>query len=186
MHLFYDNKNGSFHLRDIARKSKLNENSASRFLNELEKNGLLCSKREGSLKKYSIVKNKETFAVFSIFDIEKFEKLPALRKRAVDIFLQKLENPPIFALLFGSTAKENFSHKSDIDILLVFPAKNDTSKAESEAEALTGLKIQCVQLKYKDLMSELKLKEDAVIQSALHSGYPIINQVYFYEVVYNG
>ena len=36
LQLFYDNKKAGIHLRDIARKTKLNENSATRFLKQLE------------------------------------------------------------------------------------------------------------------------------------------------------
>ena len=39
-------------MRDIARKTELNENSATRFLKQLEEEGALVSKREGNLKKY--------------------------------------------------------------------------------------------------------------------------------------
>ena len=37
LRLFYNEKNARIHLRDIARKAGLNENSASRFLEQMSK-----------------------------------------------------------------------------------------------------------------------------------------------------
>jgi len=185
MRLFYEHRS-KFHLRDIGRKIKLNENSVSRFLKELENDNLLCSEKEGNLKKYSFVKSKNVFAIFTILDIEKFEKLSFIRKKAVNLFLQTLETPPIFALLFGSTAKGNFNLKSDIDILIISGRKIDTLKAGSEVESQTGLRVHCLQIAYKEFLFELKSKEDPVIQSALSSGYPLLNHIFYYEVIHNG
>ena len=59
--LFYENKKISFHLREIARKTRLYANSATRFLNQLEKEGLLTSQREGNLKRYKINEAESAF-----------------------------------------------------------------------------------------------------------------------------
>ena len=137
MNLFYENQmiENSFYLRDIARKTSLNENSASRFLSDLEKSDILSSKKDGNRKSYFVVRNQRSFAIFALFAAEKYEKLDNIRKRAIKIFLDKLSVPPIFAILFGSTAKNNYTSKSDIDIILVssgrmqvrlFPCSSDT------------------------------------------------------------
>jgi len=49
--LFYNNKFAEIHLREIARKTKLNENSTSRFLNLLEKIGKILSPIAGWIPK---------------------------------------------------------------------------------------------------------------------------------------
>ena len=56
LRLFYENKRANLHLRDIARKTKLYPNSTTRFLNQLEKEGILTSQKDGNLKKYRIKK----------------------------------------------------------------------------------------------------------------------------------
>jgi len=183
MKLFYVNKQAKIHLRDIARKTKLNENSATRFLKQLEKQKVLKSKKDGNLKKYSITKNKVTFFIFIFFDIQKFEKLPSLRKNAINYFLNKLEEKPLMIVLFGSTSKETFTKKSDIDLLLIVNKKINTNKAENYVDSQTGMKINCFQITHNNFVKELKLKEDKVIQSALESGYPIINHLNYYDLV---
>src|SRR3989338_3739528 len=123
--LFYENKKSSFHLREIARKTKLYPNSVTRFLNQLEKEGILASQKEGNLKKYKIKKSEKLNNIFSSFDIERLNKLPLARRRAITYFLDKLQEKPIITLLFGSTAKETFRKDSDIDLLLIVNKKID-------------------------------------------------------------
>jgi predicted nucleotidyltransferase len=188
LQLYYDDKKAGIHLREIARKTKLNENSATRFLKQLEEAGILISKKDGNLKKYyiNLKKPDKMGYIFTSFDLEKFNKLPSLRKRAIEYYLDNLEEKPIIAFLFGSTAKGTFRNDSDIDLLLIVNKKIDDEKAKKHADALAGLKIQSFQISYKDFLKELKLKDDKVIQSALNTGYPILNQILFYEVVLNG
>jgi len=180
MELFYNEKSAQIHLRNIARKTKLNENSATRFLKELEKNQVLKSKKDGNLKKYSIQKNLNTFILFVNYDIEKYNKLPSIRRNAIQYFLKKLNEQPVMVILFGSTAKANFTKKSDIDLLLVLNKKIKIKNAENYAEAQTGVNINCLQINYEDFLKEVKLKEDSVIQSAIKSGFPLTNHIKYY------
>jgi len=181
MEIFYKNKTIKLHLRELARKTKLHEPSTTKFLNNLEKEQILKSEKEGNLKKYSIKKNKETFLLFTLFDIKRFNKLPETRKKAIEYFLNKLPEKPVYAVLFGSTAKENFTKNSDIDILLITNKKIPTKEAEKEADALTAIKISTFQTEYKDFIKELRLRNDKVVQSAINSGYPLINNIQYYE-----
>jgi len=180
LRIFYNNKDNRIHLRDIARKTGLNENSVSRFLNQLVKLEILKYEKDGNLKKYFIKKNFLIFVIFSIFDIKRFESLASLRKRAFEYFFEKLEEQPIIVVLFGSSAKENYSDKSDIDLLLVVNKKIKTEKAEKNAETQTGLRINCLQISYEDFINEVILKQDKVVQSALNSGYPLTNHIKYY------
>ena len=186
LRLFYENKKASYHLREIARRTKLYVNSATRFLNKLEKDGLLTSERDGNLKKFRIKKSDKLFNIFTSFDIERLNKLPLARKRAIDYFIEKLQERPIIVLLFGSTAKENFRKKSDIDLFLIVNKKIDITKAKDYVDAQVGIKINCFQIIYDEFLKEIKLKEDKVIQSALNTGYPIFNQAVFYKAYLNG
>lgn len=184
--LFYENKKTGLHLREIARKTKLYPNSITRFLNQLEKEGLLISEKEGNLKKYKIKKSEKLNNIFASFDIERLNKLPLARKRAINYFLDKLNEKPIIVLLFGSTAKETFRKDSDIDLLLIVNKKINIDKTKEYVDAQVGIKINCFQITYDNFLKEIKLKEDKVIQSALNTGYPIFNQMLFYEVCLNG
>ncbi len=185
MQLFYKDKTAKLHLREIARQTKLYEPSVTRFLNSLEKDRILKSERDGNLKKYSIKKAARTYFIFEAFDLEKFERLPGIRKNAIKTYIDNLQEKPIFAILFGSTAKGTYKDDSDIDILLVNNNKLSVEKAEKEVDALTAMKISTFQIKYKDFLIDQKMKEDKVVQSAITSGYPLINHIQYYEVLYS-
>lgn len=184
MRLFYSSRNTRYHLREIGRQTGMHEPSVSRFLKHLEKQGLLKSEMDGNQKKFSIINSKKTYLIFEHFDIERFEKLTSLRKKAINLYLDKLSQQPIFAILFGSTAKETYTKSSDIDILLVTNKKVSTKEAKKEVNSQTALKISTFQIEYKDFLIELKMREDKVAQSAINSGYPLINHIRFYEVLY--
>ncbi|MBD3303917.1 helix-turn-helix domain-containing protein [Candidatus Woesearchaeota archaeon] len=185
MQLFYKDKNAKLHLREIARQTKLHEPSVTRFLQSLEKEKILKSEKEGNLKKYSLKRTVHAYAVMELFDIERFEKLPSIRKNAIRAYLDKLPEKPVFAVLFGSTAKGTYKEDSDIDILIITNNKISARGAEKEADALAAIKISTFQIKYSDFLTELKMEEDKVVQSALQSGYPLINHIRYYEALYN-
>src|SRR3989344_3954647 len=114
--LFYENRNFPLHLREIARKVKLNESSVSRYLNYLFKQGVLKTRKEGNLKKFYLARENIP-KLFPIYDEDKLESLPLLRKKAIREYLAELSKKPVFAIIFGSTAKNTFKKVSDVDIL---------------------------------------------------------------------
>lgn len=185
MHLFYKDRSAKLHLREIARQTKLHEPSVTRFLHALEKEQMLKSKKDGNLKKYSVKQSKRSYLIFASFDIERFEKLPSIRKNAIKMYIDNLPEKPVFAVLFGSTAKGTYKEDSDIDILIITNDKVSTKEAEKETDALTAMKISTFQIVYKDFVRDLKMKEDKVVQSAIQSGYPLLNHIQYYEVLYN-
>jgi len=101
MQLFYRDKSAKLHLREIARQTKLFEPSAYRFLNSLEKDQILKSERDGNLKKYSIKRAIRVYFLFEAFDLERFEKLPSIRRNAIKIYLDNLPEKPVFIILFS-------------------------------------------------------------------------------------
>ncbi len=179
--LFYENKNQRLHLRHIARQTKLYGQSITRYLQQLEHKKILISNREGNLKQYVLNRTKPVFALLTIFDIERFEQLPSIRKNAFKYYLQQLPEKPVFLVLFRSTSKETFHKDSDMDLLLVTNRKISTAGAEKEAAALTGVSISTFQITYSHFQKELRLREDPVVQSALFSGYPLYNHIAYYE-----
>lgn len=185
LQLFYRNKKAQIHLREIARQTEMYEPSVTRCLACLEKEGILKSVSEGNMKKYSLQRNKKTYLFLTLFDIEKQEKLSKRRKEAIQIYFRKLSEKPVFAVLFGSTAKETYRDVSDIDVLIVTNKKTQTKEAEKEADALTAIKVSTFQLTYDEFLKEIKLKQDNVIQSAIYTGYPLLNHIAYYEVFEN-
>ena len=86
--------------------------------------------------------------------------------------------------MFGSTAKETFADKSDIDLLMIVNKKIKVEEARRYAAAQTGIRVSCFQIEYKLFLKELKTKDDKVIGSAIATGYPITNHIKFYEEYY--
>lgn len=180
--LFYRNKNSPTHLREISREIELKEGALSRHLNKLEEEQILVSRQEGNLKKFSIKQSRKA-EILTILDIERYQLLPHIRKNALSFYLKALHEKPVVVVLFGSTAKGTFKETSDIDVVAIFNRKTDTEYAKRYAQAQTGIQINEFQLTYKQFLKELKLKEDAVIQSGFETGFPIYNHMHYYEVV---
>jgi len=184
MRLFYEHKNESLHLREIVRRVSMNENSAKRFLDKLEKERMLVSKKDGNMRKFSIRKTDNVFRIFTFFDMEKLSGLELLRKNAINYFVDHLGEKPIIAFVFGSTARGAARKDSDIDILLIVNHKLNTKEASDYAETQTGIRISIFQITYKDFKLQLKTKEDKVIASAIETGFPITNHIQYYREVF--
>ncbi len=184
LELFYEDKT-SIYLREIAKRTKLNENSVFRFLIKLEKDNILTSEKRGNMKFFSMKNNKKTYSILTFFDIQRYEKLPSIRKTAIETYLNHLPKQPVFVILFGSTAKNTFKNDSDVDLLIITNEKIKTDKAEDNAAAQSALKVSTFQMIYGDFIKEIKLKDDMVVQSALKTGYPLINHIKYYEELQN-
>jgi len=182
--IFYENKNKPVHLREIARKTKLNESTVSSHLNNLVKTGILKTEKEANLKKFYVHKTQIP-EIFPLFDTERLESLPILRRDAIKLYVQKLNKKPLLLIVFGSTAKKTFRKKSDIDILEITSEKNKDEETEKYVEAQTGMRIQTFKMTEEKFKEELQLKKERVIQSALETGFPVFNAKYFYEEIYN-
>ncbi len=180
--LFYDNRNVPLHLRRIARKTKLNESSAFRHLNTLVKAGILWTEKEANLKKFA-VRAQYIPRLFPLFDDEKLNALPRLRRHAIIDYLSSLNKKPLLVVVFGSTADKSFNQDSDVDLLEVFSGRTDTKTAKKYVMAQTGIRIHSFQLTEHEFNRELKERKDMVVLSALTTGFPIFNQKFFYEVL---
>ena len=185
LQLFYENKKSSLHFREIVRKTKLHEPSTASILKLLHEESILKSQKVGNQKHYMLQLNTESFLWFEQFDYKRFQKLPSIRKNAYHYFMEALSEKPLIVLLFGSTARGTSSQQSDIDLLLITNSKIDLKKAQEHVETLTGIQINAIQMTLSSFQKELKLKEEPVIQSALATGYPLFNHIYFYEVLFN-
>ncbi|MBU2634243.1 MAG: nucleotidyltransferase domain-containing protein [Nanoarchaeota archaeon] len=182
--LFYENRNSQLHLREIARRTKINESSITRHLNNMVKNKILKTIKDANLKKFCI-NLKYIPIIFPIFDEEKLENLPLLRRNAIKEYIKNLKKKPVILVVFGSTAKNTFRENSDLDLLEIINTKYDNEDVKKYVESQTSIRIQTFRLLEKDFKKELKLKKDNVVQAALKTGFPVFNKKYYYEVIYN-
>ncbi|MFW6378891.1 MAG: nucleotidyltransferase domain-containing protein [Nanoarchaeota archaeon] len=185
LEVFYMNKNTPVHLRELSRRVGLQEGPLTRHLNKLVEEKILTSEFEGNLKKFSL-KRSVIPRIFTVFDIQRFEDLPYIRKNSVKFYTSALKEKPVLLIVFGSTAKGTHKKDSDIDIIAVFNRNIDTSEARRKAEAQTGVRISEFQMSYDEFKLELKLKNDQVIQSGVETGILLFNHLFYYEELYDG
>lgn len=182
LHIFYLNRNKPLHLREIARQAKINESTATSHLNALVMQNILSAKKEANLKIFSLKANAIP-DIFPMFDEKRLDELPILRKNVIKQYIEAMDEKPVFAVVFGSTAKGTYTDDSDVDILEIFNRKKDTEDARDFAESQTGINIQAFQMTEKQFAKELAEKKDKVVQSAIITGFPVFNQRYYYEAV---
>jgi predicted nucleotidyltransferase len=176
--VFYINRNSKIHLRELARKTGLNENSISRFLNELVALKILISEKEDSVRKFYVAQNFYGF-IFSIFDFEKFNKLAFDRKKSIKDYLNKLKVKPFCLILFGSSAKGHAKKDSDLDILEISDSKFKISNILKNIESERGIKIQVTRLSLNEFEKSF-LEKDPFILSAINTGFPVFGKDFFY------
>jgi len=187
---FYEKRKG--HVRQVKKSVTLSEHTLLKYLGSLEKRKILNSRKEGNLKIYEV--NLESALVkvfFSYFDLERLEMIEYKRGKAVKMFVEEVKNLklPYFALLFGSSAKGNYTAKSDIDIIIVFDVlgkdlnkKIDETKKNILAEI--GLKVNPIVMKLDEFLKEKENKKNYALQDAITSGYPVFGNQLYYEAIF--
>jgi len=187
---FYEHLKG--HVRQIKKAVSLSEHTMLKYLSSLEKRGMIDLRKEGNLKIYEVNLNSAFVKVFfSYFDLERLPRLEYKRGKAVQMFVEGIKaiKIPYFALLFGSTAKENYTAKSDIDLLVVYGAgeKNDAKRVDTlkkQILAETGLRINSIVMRLDEFLKERENKQNYALQDALHYGYPVFGNQLYYEVIF--
>lgn len=187
---FYERRKG--YVRQIKRSVTLSEHTLLKYLNYLEKRKMASSRKEGNLKIYEV--NLQSFLVkvfFSYFDAERLEALEYKRGKAIKMFIELVKNIkiPYFVLLFGSTAKGNYTPKSDIDIIIVydFLEKEFAEKIEEikkKIVAETGLKVNSIVMRLEEFLKEKQNKQNFALQDAITYGHPVFGNQIYYEVVF--
>lgn len=181
--VFYNNKNAKVHLRELARRTELNENSVSRFLNELVESNVLISIKEDSVRKFN-VSNKFLGILFSIFDAEKFNKLPFDRRKAIEDYISNLDVKPACLILFGSSARGQAKKESDLDLLEITDSNIKNVEILRNIESERGIKLQIIRINFEEFKKAI-LNKDAVISSAIESGFPVFGKDFFYGGIKN-
>ncbi len=187
---FYQHRRG--HVRQVKKAVGLSEHTLLKYFCSLEKRNILSYRKEGNLKMYEVnVESTLVKVFFSYFDIVKLDTLEYKRAKAVKMFanLIKVTKLPYFMLLFGSTAKENYTAKSDIDIIIVYDTlkKNVTNRVEKiqkQIMAETGLKMNSIIMKLDEFSKEKENKQNYALQDAITYGYPVFGNQLYYEVIF--
>lgn len=139
---------------------KLGKSRVLQILGDLVDTGVVHREILGSAHRYSINKDHLLFPALK----QLVNPLLILRRRILDS-VRKWELQPVSVHIFGSVAKGNSTHRSDIDLLLIRP---DAIEADSEAweaqtfeltvelEVATGNTIQLVEYSESEYRRLLK------------------------------
>jgi len=168
--------NNRFYLNQIYELSEIkSKNNLIKNLNILVGHKILKKEKNKSNTFYSInYNNNLSLSILNLINMVKFQKLPFEKRKAIEdvIVLSK----PNLAILFGSTAKGNFTKQSDIDLLLVY---NKKPKIDiKEVTERYGVKINQIILEFKELD-----ERNETIKHILKTGYPLIGYLYFYKTL---
>ncbi len=113
LNLFLLNTGSEFHVREAARRTRLNLNSVRRELDNLESANLLKSRRQGSLRLYSANPENPIYEELKKILLKTTGVGDAIRNSIAT--LGKTEA----AFIYGSFAKGSEEPRSDIDLFIV-------------------------------------------------------------------
>ncbi|MBI5392464.1 nucleotidyltransferase domain-containing protein [Candidatus Woesearchaeota archaeon] len=118
---FFEDTYKSFHIRLLARLTKLNPNTIITITDELAKEGLIKKEKQKDSPLIKIKANTED----KLFKLKKkFYNIEKLYSSGIIDFLnEKLDYPTI--ILFGSYAKAENKKESDIDLFILATSKKE-------------------------------------------------------------
>jgi predicted nucleotidyltransferase len=178
--MFYDNGNSPIHLRGISRKTGMNENSASRFLNSLVGSKILISEKSEGARRF-FVSERLKAPVFSLFDFEKFENLKYSIKKAIEDYISMRSSKPLCLILYGSASRGHQKKDSDIDLLEISDSSEKIYPIIKNIESQRGVRIQVTRISQDKL--SFTLEKDNVFKSAVKTGFPVFGRDFFYGVI---
>jgi predicted nucleotidyltransferase len=174
MVLYNDNYRKSLHLREIARKTQTDVNTAYPQLNKLEEMNVLSSTIRGKNKEYVLNLNniitKYYLTMAEIFTAVIYLQKNFLIKKVMVEFEHKLDYPLI---LFGSFANGGYTKESDIDLLAISQKRIDRDMV-LKTENLVGRDIN------------IKSTTDSKFLNGLKNKDPLINEVVSNHIILKG
>jgi predicted nucleotidyltransferase len=166
--------------REIARKVGLSAPACHETLKKLDARGLVEFRRVSNVHLYKI--NPENYLVQNVF-ARQFEAEAAMPKQIAAMVRRSLVDAPksniISIVIFGSMARGTTQLGSDLDILIVLPAKEGLKALEPRVERLSALLFKRFSVPlspYIQAMSELRRKYNRklpLIQEILKDGLTI-------------
>lgn len=154
LEIFLKNPTKEYHIREIARKTKLSPAGTMKILNKLEKQKLLEKNKNRVTTNYKAnIENEETKQIKKTYNIYSIHSSGLLKK------LIKYYNTPEAIILFGSYAKGEDLEKGDIDIAIETDKKEqpDLEKYEKTLERNIHIhtikKIENIETEFKNTLA---------------------------------
>lgn len=164
--------------------SKVNSKSYQRIyesVEELVKKKVLLLQKIGNTNLISLNFSREAILLLSFLDEKEGSKIPNYSK-----ILDIKEISDYLILVAGSYAAGNFSKKSDIDLVVVIPDKEDIVSIQKLVENKTMLFIPSVHLyvfRKNDFIEMLKSKEENYGKEIARKRVILKNAQIFYELI---
>ena len=122
LELFYNHPTREYHIREFARLMKLSPTTATKYLLQLVKEGVLTKKEERNHILFSA--NTDN----SMFKTKKRNyNLERIQTSGLIAFLEQEFNYPKCVILFGSYSKGENGENSDIDLFMLTETKKETN-----------------------------------------------------------
>jgi predicted nucleotidyltransferase len=176
--IFCSNLKSRYHLREISKLSKIPLKTTFRYLLELEKKGIMKSKREGRNRYFELnldnIKTK-----FLLQETEIYRTLLYLEKYPVfKSFLKETELPLCTMIIFGSFAKFAATKDSDLDILII----SEDEKLDLPFYILP-YKIHKIILSKDEVLRGLE-KGEPLLMEILSNHIILLNHSFFIDLVW--
>ena len=159
--------------REIARKVGLSAPACNETLKKLDAQGLVELRRVSNVHRYKI--NSENYLVRRVFALQ-FEAEAAMPKQIAAAVKKSLvdssKSDIVSIVLFGSMARGTERLGSDLDLLVVVPAKESVKALEPRVERLRTFLFKRFSMPlspYVQTLSELRDKH--------HRGLPLIREI---------
>lgn len=194
----YSNVEKWYYTRELAKLAKVSSWSVSRQFSKLVKEGMVRERLEGREKFYSLnLSNVKTRKICELFEIEKrgsFLKknrrlawvLEDFTKKAAD-FIPEIQS----IILFGSAARGQATHRSDIDVLVLVPnykeerfkkLMNSVDQLASEVSGRHPAKLAPVVMMIKDFEQGIKDKK-RFAADVLKDGIVLFGEERYYHLL---
>jgi len=158
--ILFDNPTNRFHLRELARISKLNPNTIINITKKLEKDKLVLKEKKRHITEiYANIENKEFTIKKRIFNLEQ------IYKSGIINFLIEKYKPEAISLI-GSYSQGEDMENSDIDIVIITKLKEDSNM--TKYEKTLNRKIHLIATDYKEMSNEFYIN---LINGILLYGY---------------
>ncbi len=192
---FYESSKDKIYFNELKNLTKLSNSSLQNTLKLLIE-GKILEKQETKANVFYIIKNKRFFILeYAKIAINKFEKLHRNVRIPLKDFIKKIPKELISIVLFGSAARGSETEKSDIDLLVIlFQFDNDLIQKEYEKKIIKQIEsikndvqtqaIHHISLAFTTL-NKFREEKDYLVTQAKKTGFPIINEQKYFEVLQN-
>lgn len=160
-------------IRELSREIAITPPNVSKVLKELEKEGVIVSKKAGRSILHSL--NRNHYLVKNII-LPVFIKENQFKKTLAEILKTKLNFPIESIILFGSVARGEEKPKSDIDLLFIISNKSNSADLEDKVLNLNnqivknfGNSISPLIIKTSEFKKKI-VKNNKLIKSILKEG----------------